>query len=155
MNASSSTYAATDFTLCWQCHAQDPFTLTKAGSSWSANDETSGATNFSYLHTFHISQIASVNDNPGPGVGTNIDTAGDGNGNAICAECHFRLHSTAQVVAGQDLNGGSKTRLVNFAPNVVSVDGGTTPVTWVMKNGATPGSCTLTCHGYTHSGLQY
>jgi hypothetical protein len=153
LNTAGVAYAGTDFTLCWQCHSQGPFTLTKSGTTWSASDETSGATNFSYLHTFHASQIADVNDNAS--AGTDIDVSGDGNGNAVCAECHFRLHSTADVVSGQNLNSGNKSRLVNFAPNVMSVDGGGTPVTWVMKNGATPGSCTLTCHGYTHTDSQY
>ena len=78
-------YSAGDFALCYVCHGQAPF----------APDGTSNATNFS-LHGLHLTGLAKN----GSG-GTDIDTAGDGQGNAICAECHFRLHSTTNKVGTQ------------------------------------------------------
>ena len=122
-------YQDTDFTLCFLCHSADPFT-----------DDGSAATNFE-LHAKHVSDIG------GEGTGgTDIDVAGDGQGNAVCAECHFRLHSTALAVKPGDVN---NARLVNFAPNV-QPNGG------VLEWAAGPsGSCTLTCHGQEHAAEGY
>jgi predicted CXXCH cytochrome family protein len=123
---------AAHFALCYVCHAEEPFT-----------NADSTATNFRY-HRLHVSGIA------GNGSGsTDIDAAGAGQGNAICAECHFRIHGTALAY-----NVGDRTnsRLVNFAPNVTASGG---VIAFVARNGATEGSCTLTCHGEAHAGLHY
>jgi predicted CXXCH cytochrome family protein len=135
LKTTSEAYSAGDFALCYVCHAEAPFA--PGGSS-------STATNFSY-HSKHTSGMT------GKGTGgTDIDTAGDGQSNAICAECHFRLHSTTNKVGTQAVPG---SRLVNFAPNVQPVVAGGT-ISWTP--GATSGgSCTLTCHGKTHNGLTY
>jgi len=83
---------------------------------------------------------------------TNIDTPGAGGGNAICAECHFRLHSTTYKVPGQVTPG---TRLVNFAPDVIpSVTNGIPDLSW-EPNGTGHGSCYLSCHGVVHKGWSY
>jgi predicted CXXCH cytochrome family protein len=117
-------YAAADFALCYACHAEAPFA-----------NETSTATNFP-LHGLHVGGLA------GKGAGgTDIDTPGAGQGNAICAECHFRIHSTAYPYGTQAVSGA---RLVNFAPNVQPYNG---VLSWT---GGTGGSCTLTCHGKGH-----
>jgi predicted CXXCH cytochrome family protein len=130
LKTSGEAYSAGDFALCYVCHAEAPF----RGSS-------SGATNFG-AHSFHINSIS------GGSGGTDIDTAGAGGGKAICAECHFRIHSTTNKVGAQAVDG---TRLVNFAPNVKP--NGTT-LSWTP--GATGGgSCTLTCHGKSHSDEGY
>ena len=83
--------------------------------------------------------------------GTNIDTPGAGQGLAICAECHFRSHSTTFKVGAQDVDG---SRLVNFAPDVqpYPLVGG--KISWTA-NPAGGGSCTLTCHGQPHDNLSY
>ncbi|MHB8275472.1 MAG: cytochrome c3 family protein [Dermatophilaceae bacterium] len=125
-------YADADFALCFMCHANSPFTT-----------ETSTATNFS-LHGLHVAGLGDEGSDGGEGSGgTDIDTPGAGGGNAICAECHFRLHSTTYKNGTQTVPG---SRLVSFAPNV-QPNGGT--LSWTP--GATgSGSCTLTCHGESH-----
>jgi len=124
-----STYSAGDFALCFACHAEEPF-----------RNQTANKTNFS-LHGRHLTGLEGF----GSG-GTDIDKAGDGQGNAICAECHFRIHSTTNKVEPQTVPG---TRLVNFAPNV-KPKSDTRPVMWAPgSTGA--GTCSLTCHGYSHT----
>jgi predicted CXXCH cytochrome family protein len=130
LKSTNEAYSAGDFALCYSCHAEAPF-----------KDGGSNATNFS-LHAKHVSSLE------GGSGGTDIDTAGDGQGNAICAECHFRLHSTTNKVGTQTVPG---TRLVNFAPNVQPA-GGT--ISWTPGTTGS-GSCTLTCHGKTHTGYGY
>jgi predicted CXXCH cytochrome family protein len=136
-SGTNAAYSAGDFALCYVCHGQAPFA---PGASSDPNALLQ--TNFS-LHSRHVTALE------GKGLpGTDIDTAGDGGGNAICAECHFRLHSTTNKVGAQDIPG---SRLVNFAPNVQS-NGGT--LSWVP--GATgSGTCTLTCHGHDHAASPY
>lgn len=123
-------YAAADFALCYVCHAEVPFA-----------NKTSTATNFP-LHGLHVGDLAGK----GSG-GTEIDSPGAGQGNAICAECHFRLHSTAYPYGTQAISG---SRLVNFAPNVQPYNGA---LSWTKTAGG--GSCTLTCHGANHSNDTY
>ena len=130
LKSSTERYAAADFALCYACHAEQPF-----------SSQTSTATNFR-LHGMHLTGITGQGNG-----GTDIDTAGAGQSNAICAECHFRLHSSAYPDPGQTLNG---QRLVNFAPNVRPSG---TVRSWTKT--ATGGSCTLTCHGKGHSGERY
>jgi predicted CXXCH cytochrome family protein len=129
-------YAAKDFGLCLTCHAEVPFINPEGAAALTA-------TNFQY-HGLHLNYIAGF----GAG-GTDIDTPGDGKGNAICAECHFRLHSTTNKVptAGvpQDVDG---SRLVNFAPNVLPY--GTATPMW-KSTGTGYGTCSITCHGYSHT----
>ncbi len=71
-------------------------------------------------------------------------------GRAICAECHYRLHSTALAYDGDGVDRGvNNERLVNFAPNVRSNSG---ELTWAA---GPSGSCTLTCHGESHGNETY
>jgi hypothetical protein len=116
-------FQATDFGLCFLCHTTAPFTTSGTGET--AFD----------LHALHLAEV----DDPGGG-GLDIDVAGDGQGNAICAECHFQLHQTAPQVDQQ---------LVGFAPNVVP-NGGV--LEWTGTVGR---SCTLTCHGHAHAAAGY
>jgi predicted CXXCH cytochrome family protein len=133
LKSTNAAYSAGDFALCYVCHGEEPF---------AANGTASKATNFS-LHSKHLTGLTGKGDG-----GTDIDKAGAGEGNAICAECHFRIHSTTNKVGTQTISG---SRLVNFAPNVQPVDG---TISWTQ--GATAsGSCTLTCHGFTHDALKY
>ncbi len=132
-------YDATDFALCYLCHAEAPYR--DVSGDWRTD------TNFSF-HGYHVSGLSGM----GPG-GTSIDTAGHGGGNAICAECHFRIHSTA---SRNDFRTGTQQTgtdggLVVFAPDVTS-DGGT--LSWV-RTGEGSGSCTLSCHGQSHHGEGY
>jgi predicted CXXCH cytochrome family protein len=128
LKPSTEAYSAGDFALCYVCHAEEPF---------SANASTT-ATNFRY-HSLHLNGLAGKGT-----LTTDIDKAGDGGGNAICAECHFRLHSTTNKVGTQTISG---SRLVNFAPDV-EPNGGV--LSWT-STGTGSGSCTLTCHGHPHS----
>jgi predicted CXXCH cytochrome family protein len=129
LNTASANFSEANFALCFLCHADSPFI--------SGNRS---ATNFS-LHEKHVADIRGQ----GSITGT-IDTPGAGQGNAICAECHFRPHSTATDPA-------QETGLVAFAPNVLA-NGGAGMPTWTST---TPGrgSCTLTCHGQRHSNESY
>ena len=131
LKTSTAPYTDADFALCYMCHANSPFAT-----------ETSAATNFRF-HGFHLTKISGI----GSG-GTDIDTPGAGSGNAICAECHFRLHSTTYKDGTQTVPG---SRLVSFPPNVTPA-GGTRQ--WA-STGTGSGSCTLTCHGYQHVGKSY
>lgn len=126
-------YSTSDFNLCWSCHTNVPF-----------ESQTTSATNFGDLHNKHVKSL-------GNGSGGDIDTPGAGTGNAICAECHYRLHSTATQLSAatrastQTITGN---RLVSFSPNVTGGTGG--PV----YNQATR-TCTLVCHGKSHTGWTY
>ncbi len=131
LRTANEAYSAGDFALCYLCHAEEPFT-----------NSSSTRTNFRY-HQLHVSNIA----NKGSNSSTNIDTAGAGQGRAICAECHFRIHSTALRTGTQ----GAYSRLVNFAPNVLP-SGSTISFT---PKGAGSGSCTLVCHGQDHNPETY
>ena len=75
-----------------------------------------------------------------------------GRGDALCAECHFRVHSNA---TGGDFRtepqSGTRAGLVNFAPNVTQNVG---VVDWT-RTGTRTGTCTLTCHGYNHEDASY
>jgi predicted CXXCH cytochrome family protein len=132
LKSSGEAYAATDSALCLVCHAEEGFVSNLA----------SAPTNFN-LHQYHLAGIAGKGNG-----GTNIDTPGDGQGNAICAECHFRIHGTALAYQVGDQQ---NTRLVNFAPDVLPL-GGT--LKWT-PTGVGSGTCTLTCHGYDHLAKAY
>jgi predicted CXXCH cytochrome family protein len=127
------TYSATDFALCFVCHAEAPFR------------DTSGNvrpdTNFRY-HGVHVSGSNLIDHGSS---GTNIDVPGDGGGLATCAECHFRIHSSAFPVSGQDPG----PRLVDFAPDVTGAGGN--PIDWQPISGTDPGTCALKCHGQPHN----
>jgi len=126
-------YNNADFALCYTCHSNTPFATDGGGTD---------RTNFS-LHGYHTAKLTGMGS-----TNTDIDTPGAGGGNAICAECHFRLHSTTNKVGAQVIDG---TRLVNFAPDVQPYNG---VISW--RPGATSGgSCTLTCHGVPHGPRSY
>ncbi len=127
-------YSAGDFALCYVCHGEEPFL-----------NSSSTATNFP-VHAKHLTGLAGKGDG-----GTEIDKAGDGQGNAICAECHFRIHSTTNKVGSQVILG---SRLVNFAPNVQPATTGGT-ISWTPPGTTSRGSCTLTCHGKSHNAYPY
>jgi predicted CXXCH cytochrome family protein len=133
-------YNAADFALCYLCHAEDPFI--------NPNLQL-GATNTSFtLHEYHLKEIGSRS-----GRGTNIDVAGNGEGLAVCAECHFRIHSTAIAYKVGDTapvaRSNNSPSLVNFAPNVVGPTG--FQPTWATPNSSGSGYCALTCHGTQHN----
>jgi hypothetical protein len=108
------------------------------------SNSSSAPTNFS-LHQKHLT----ITGGKGNG-GTDIDTPGAGQGNAVCAECHFRIHGTALAYQVGDRQ---NTRLVNFAPNVLP-DGVSGVLKWT-STGVGTGTCTLTCHGYDHQAKSY
>lgn len=127
-------YVAQDFALCYVCHAEAPM----VDDSGDLRDDT----NFNW-HGYHLGSIS------GNGLGgTDIDVPGAGPGNAICAECHFRIHGSALAVNGQ----APAIGLVNFAPDVQALGG-------VLEfKPATPtslGTCTLVCHGKAHNAYGY
>ncbi len=144
LKSATDAYSAGDFALCYVCHGEEPFKN-------STRPASSDATNFS-LHGKHLNLLTENGQGS-----TDIDEAGAGQGNAICAECHFRIHSTTfknetptQVVDG--------SRLVNFAPNVQVAEpsvGATAILSWTPGLTAGSGSCTLTCHGHPHATAPY
>ena len=124
-------YSSNDFALCFLCHDETPF----SSFSWTA-------TNFPW-HRLHLAGIAST----GSG-GLDIDTLGAGQGNAICAECHYRIHGTKLAPWSGNQN---YARGVNFAPNVQPRSGQTYPI-W---SGPTNKGCSLVCHGKDHDNKTY
>lgn len=117
-------YSASDFGLCFSCHS---------GAQQAAIEDVTGTatgTNFP-AHGFHLRSIGAF----GSG-GTDITVAGAGQGNALCAECHYNLHAVTGATRG----------LVVFAPDVQAYNG--LPIAY----DATAGTCTLTCHGVGHDG---
>ena len=141
----TAAYSAGDFALCYVCHGEEPF-------SNSDGPAASTATNFSF-HGQHLTLLA----DKGAG-GTDIDKPGDGQGNAICAECHFRIHSTTYKATTKSADGSAftqaipGTRLVNFAPNVQPFGGA---LSWSAASTTAEGSCTLTCHSHEHDASKY
>jgi hypothetical protein len=125
LRASGEDYNASDFALCFSCHS---------GTQKTAIEDASGTatgTNFP-AHGFHLEDIGTF----GSG-GTDITVAGAGQGNALCAECHYNLHAIPTATRG----------LVMFAPDVESYNG--LPIAY----DATTGTCTLTCHGVDHGAV--
>lgn len=141
LKTSAAAYSDTDFALCFSCHTNVGFATTTATN-----------TNFSF-HNFHLASI-SGNPRSNPVTSTDINTASAGQGNAICSECHFRLHSTTYKDGTQTSSG---SRLVNFSPNVIANGGVRRWVQSTVGTGTTAstGNCTLTCHGYAHSAKTY
>jgi short subunit dehydrogenase-like uncharacterized protein len=129
LKSAGENYAAADFALCFQCHAEAPFT--SGGGS-------STATNFR-LHSRHMTNIG------GKSASTDIDTPGAGPGRAICAECHYRVHGQGANASGNP----SGTRLVNFAPNVTASSGGQ------LRWDPATRTCYITCHGDNHNPERY
>lgn len=130
LKPATQAYLANDFALCYACHAEEPFV--------DPSGDPVGTSNFP-LHGLHTYALTSH----GTG-GRDIDTAGDGQGNALCSECHFRIHGNAYPVSGQT----PTTRLVNFAPDVLPLGG-------VLEFNSAAQTCTLTCHGKAHTGFGY
>jgi predicted CXXCH cytochrome family protein len=127
-----------DFALCFMCHSDSPF-LSGIG-----NGRSSAATNFSQ-HYFHMTALGDGADGARGTTGT-IDTPGAGPGNALCAECHFRPHSTQSTPT-------QYAGLVAFAPTVTANTDSTGPL-WIRST-EDSGSCTLTCHGHEHVASPY
>lgn len=136
----SDPYVAADFSLCYQCHAIEPFT---AGTGARTD------TNFRY-HGFHLANITGK----GSSTSTDIDAPGAGASNAICSECHFRTHSNVFRFGTYTLPAGGylADRLVNFSPNVTAYGG---ILRWQRLSTGTGGNCTLTCHGFSHNNENY
>ena len=128
-------YDPADSALCYLCHIEAPMVDTSGN--------TRSDTNFRF-HGYHVSGIS----NNGTSTDRSIDTGGAGAGNAVCAECHFRIHGSSFPVDGQ----APASRLVNFAPNTQPFGG---QIRFVQRVGGTEGSCTLTCHGKAHEPKGY
>ena len=135
LKTSSEVYSTSDFNLCYLCHSEAPF----QDASGDARTDTSYR-----FHGYHLNELAGEGSG---GPSTDIDDAGAGQGNAICAECHYRTHGTkfAPWTANQDYSGG-----VNFAPNVRPGSGQLAPL-W----SSTDSNCTLVCHGEPHENEGY
>ncbi len=135
LRSATEAYDANDFALCFLCHSAASFT------DVSGDPRTDTRFGFHGVHTFEIG---------GGGLAsTDIDTAGAGQGKAICAECHYRVHSTALApwTANRTYSSG-----VNFAPNVQPVSGQAAPL-WAPTGSG--GNCTLRCHGKDHNPYSY
>ncbi len=133
LKPSTEAYNLADFSLCYICHSAAPFTDPSGNNR---ND-----TNYRF-HGYHTSNL----NNIGSG-GTDINILGAGQGNAICAECHFEVHGTKLAPWAGNQN---YSRGVNFAPNVAPISGQSAPV-WSSPDR----TCALTCHGQTHNNESY
>jgi predicted CXXCH cytochrome family protein len=131
LKPSGEPYQASDFALCYQCHAEAPYVDTSG--------DPRGDTGFRY-HGYHLNNISDQGS-----AGTDIDTPGAGQGNALCAECHYRTHGQGTNASGNP----SGTRLLNFAPDVKSNAKG------ILNWDPTARTCALSCHGYDHDGATY
>ncbi|MBI2913756.1 MAG: hypothetical protein HYY03_07540 [Chloroflexi bacterium] len=129
-------YSSNDFALCYLCHSEAPFTdpsgMTRADTDFPS-------------HGYHLSALYDKSGSGGPS--TDIDQPGAGPGNTICAECHYRTHSSSSAYRMSDR---SNARLVNFAPNVQPLSGLENPV-WSAQEK----TCSLRCHGVNHNGVGY
>lgn len=136
LKSSNEPYNATDFALCFLCHSSAPFT------------DRSGDPRSDTRYRFHGVHLSDITGGGGL-ASTDIDTAGAGRSNAICAECHYRVHSTSTApwAGNQTYSSG-----VNFAPNVQPLSGQAAPL-WTRT--ADGGNCTLRCHGENHSPKSY
>ncbi len=134
LKTNAEPYKASEFGLCFVCHAEAPMV--------DDSGDFRSDTNFSG-HGFHVNTIAGVGT-----PGSDIDAPGAGNGDALCSECHYRIHSTALATG----TNAQAPRLVNFAPNVRPSNG---VLAFVAADGAQLGSCTLSCHGRRHTNMQY
>jgi hypothetical protein len=132
LKAPGEPYSAEDFALCYLCHSEAPFSA--------AGQEPRADTNFPY-HSVHLTDI------DGAGTAGTINDSGAGRGKAICAECHFELHSTALAPWLEDR---TNSRGMNFAPNVQPRSGQTAPI-W--NSGSR--TCALVCHGTDHDSRGY
>lgn len=134
----SEAYQAADFALCYVCHGEAPFVDTSQGPL--------PDTNFP-LHGTHTAGIASFV----VGSSGTIDDAGAGLGNALCAECHFRTHGTANTAGDPQ----AWSRLVEFGPNVQPYQGSNPVFAGRLEWGTPANTCTLTCHGVDHAAWSY
>jgi hypothetical protein len=124
LKGSTEAYRGADFALCISCHKESPF----ADTSGSSNPATAFAG-----HGFHLGDI----EQKGVG-GQDITVPGDGQGNALCAECHYNIHGVRTSDRG----------LIRFAPDV-------TPFNGQIQFDPSTQSCTLTCHGKDHDELTF
>ena len=136
-------YSGGDFALCYLCHSEAPFPDTSG--------DARSDTNFRF-HGYHASML--FDDPAGNTVtSTDIDAPGAGQGNAICAECHFQTHSTRFAVNGSNQ---AYEGLVNFGPNVLPDPGsGQGPLWYYTPGSRGSGGCTLLCHGKQHENKVY
>ena len=141
LKGAGEAYDPQDSALCLVCHAEGPLK--------SMNTDPNPDTNFS-LHGKHIAGIS----REGSG-GRDIDTPGAGQGNALCSECHYRIHSTSSRndFRTPTPQTGTDSGLVIFAPNVIAT-GTPSKIDWT-RTGTNRGSCTLRCHGKGHSAETY
>jgi predicted CXXCH cytochrome family protein len=139
-------YDSSDFALCYLCHAERPFV--------DPNVDAEAPDTLFPAHGAHVSL-----DEGSAGAGLSIDHPGDGGGLALCAECHFRIHSTALAYEPGDTapvaRASGNPALVGFAPDVIGPGAGGGGPTWNQPNSQGQGSCALTCHGVQHSGSAF
>lgn len=139
-------YSADDFALCYLCHAERPFV--------DPNVDAEAPDTLFPVHGAHLTTLSGTSSS-----GLSIDHPGDGGGLALCAECHFRIHSTAIAYRPGDTEptarANGNTSLVGFAPDVTGPGDGAGGPTWNPPNSQGQGSCALTCHGVQHSGSEF
>jgi len=135
LKSNGEAYNSNDFALCFLCHSSAPFATT--------SENARSDTRYRY-HGFHVYGNVS-----GGTSSTDIDSPGAGPGRAICAECHYRVHSTSTAPWASNRAYSSG---VNFAPNVQPVSGQSEPL-WTRTGSG--GNCTLRCHGQNHNPENY
>ena len=146
-----SNWASTNFDLCFTCHDLNRLTARRTGEGARTNfyDGINGKDNLHWVHL--IDRI----DKSRP----------------MCKSCHYNIHSNVEASNTQyNVNGvvsltpnaaGVPTRLINFHPNVRSIDGRARPEWW-LNTATKERRCYLQCHrpdgtpgGETMNGFQY
>ncbi len=139
-------YSANNFALCFRCHNEAALMGSPATTTTNFYDAGRGN-----LHYFHM--IGSI-----------------GKSGAICASCHFNVHSNQQAPNTQyNINlavsntppPGTPTRLVNFSPNNLPGRNRLRPEWW-FNTVTKRRECYLVCHtptggtgGNSHGGSSY
>ena len=127
-----TSYSAANFALCYRCHSEAVLLGTTSGASTNFDDQIRGRDN---LHELHLVQ--------------RINGTG-----AVCASCHFNVHSNQQAPNTQyNINGvvfltpppGTPTRNVSFHPNMRGFGGRARPEWW-FDTTTRERRCYLECH---------
>lgn len=139
---------------CFECHGDDVSTNQMHGSKWPAilktqmtvMDGPASIAAYQLCYDCHLSTSILGNMSF---TEHNTHITGE---STSCMTCHSPHGVSAAAGATQTTN----ARLINFNTAIVAPNGGVTRFTWTGTVAAPhSGSCTLVCHGATHSNCSY
>jgi hypothetical protein len=163
----NKTMTATQLISCTSCHADDEGkSRGPHGSSYfpilkeryeTADGTSESYANYALCYRCHertsILADASFRRKSSPKSPTGGGHSGHLRAGASCATCHDP-HGVRPPDGSNPAETGDGTRLVNFAAGIVQpLPGKRYPI--YRQQGTFSGSCTLVCHGVTHSGTSY